>query len=75
MGSGTDLPIYVIVGFPNSARLNNQQPNTDSLYRPSVSFAQCVIGTEKCPSAGKNLNYREDKNSQGYSEDVSCFKD
>ena len=73
VGERIDLAINVVVGFHQSERLNSQLLHKDSSKRPSVKFAQCIIGTERYPDAGINLNYAEDKNSQGYGRIVSCF--
>ena len=42
--------------------------------RLTVSCAQCFMGTEENPEAGKVLNYADDKLSQVCEETVSCFR-
>ena len=53
--------------------MNNQLQNIDSLIRLPFIYAQCVIGSENFLDAGKYLKYTEAKNSQGYTQIVSCF--
>ena len=52
-------------------QFNQQHQNNDTFYRPSVVNAQCIIGSEKFPDAGKNFNYAMHKYSQAYGEIVS----
>ena len=42
--------------------------NNDTFYRPLVTSAQCIIGTEKYPDSGVLLNYNDDDYSQGYGQ-------
>ena len=44
-------------------------------YRPSVTSAQCIIGTEKYPDSAVLLNYNDDDYSQGYGLIKQAFKD
>ena len=44
---GVNVPIWIFVAFQQSDRQNNQNLNNDTFYRPPVSSAQCIIGTEK----------------------------
>ena len=74
VGDGSDIPIYVTVGFMQRDQFNQQHQNTDTFYRPSVVNAQCIIGSEKTPAAGVNCNWAIDKYSQAYGENVSCFR-
>ena len=48
---GTIVPIWVIVGFQQNDRQFDQSSNNDTFYRPLVTSAQCIIGTEKCPDS------------------------
>ena len=70
-GDGIDLPIYVIVGFMQRDQFNQQHQNNDTVCRPSVVNAQCIIGSGKFPNAGINCKYAVDKYSQAYGEIVS----
>ena len=73
IGKGIFMCCYVKIGFQQRDRLNNQEPNEDSLYKTPSSFPQCKIRTEKNPEAGRNLDYRGDKYCQSYGQLVSCF--
>ena len=59
--------IWIIVGFQQRSRQDSQNLNNDTFCRLPVTSAQCIIGTEKYPDAGKLLNYDDDVYSQGYS--------
>ena len=48
--------------------------NNDTFYRPLVTSAQCIIGTEKYPDSGILLNYNDDNYSQGYGQIKEAFK-
>ena len=48
--------------------------NNDTFYRPLVTSAQCIIGTEKYPDSGILLNYNHDDYSQGYGQLKEAFK-
>ena len=71
---GIDIPVYVIVGSMQRDQLNQQHQNNYTFYRSTVVNAQCIIGSEKFPYAGKICNYAIDKYSQAYGENVSCFR-
>ena len=43
---GINNPIRIIVGFQQRDRQDSQNFNNDAFYRPSVTSAQCIIGTE-----------------------------
>ena len=74
VGDGIDIPIYVIVGFMQRDQFNQQYQNNDTFYRPSVVNAQCIIGSEKFPDAGRICDYAIAKYLQAYGEIVSCFR-
>ena len=71
---GINVPIWIFVGFQQSNRQNNQNLINDTFYRPLVTSAQCIIGTEKCPDNGILLNYNDDDYSQGYGQIKEAFK-
>ena len=48
--------------------------NKDTFYRPLVTSAQCIIGTEKYPDGGILLIYNDDVYSQGYGQIKEAFK-
>ena len=74
VGGVIDIPIYVIVGFVQRDQFNQQHQNNDTFNRPSAVNAQCFVGSENFPAAGKNFNYAIDKYSQTYSAVVSSFR-
>ena len=72
---GVNVPIWVIEGFQQSDRQHDQNLNNDTFYRPPVTSAQCIIGTEKYPDSAILLNYNDDNYSQGYGLLKQAFKD
>ena len=62
---GINVPIRIFVAFQQNDRQNDQVLNNDTFYRPLVTSAQCIIGTEKYPDSGILLNYNDDDYSQG----------
>ena len=71
---GENVPIWIFVAFQQSDRKNSQNENNDTFYRPLVTSAQCIIGTEKYPDSGILLNYNDDDYSQGYGQIKEAFK-
>ena len=71
---GINVPIWIFVAFQQNDRQNNQNLNSDTFYRPLVTSAQCIIGTEKYPDSGILLNYNNDNYSQGYGLIKEAFK-
>ena len=71
---GVNVPIWIIVGFQQSDRQHDQNLNSDTFYRPPVTSAQCIIGTEKYPDNATLFNYNEDDYSQGYEQIKEAFK-
>ena len=63
---GISVPIWMIVGFQQSDRQNDPNLKNDNFYRPLVTSAQCIIGTEKYPDSAILLIYNDDDYSQGY---------
>ena len=49
---GINVPIWIFVAFQQNDRQNDQNLNNDTFYRPPVTSAQCIIGTEKYPDSG-----------------------
>ena len=74
VGDGIDIPVYVIVGFMRRDQFNQQHQNKDTLYRPCVVNAHCIIGGEKFPDVGTLCKFAFDKYSQLYGENVSFFR-
>ena len=71
---GINVPIWIIIGFQHSDRQNSQNENNDTFYRPSVTSAQCIIGTEKYPDSGILLNFDDDEYNQGYGQIKEAFR-
>ena len=71
---GINVPIWIFVAFQQNDRQNNQNLNNDTFYRPLVTSAQCIMGTEKYPDSGILLNYNDDNYSQGYGQIKEAFK-
>ena len=71
---GVNVPIWIFVAFQQSDRQNDQNLNNDSFYRPPVSSAQCIIGTEKYPDSAILLNYEDDDYIQGYGQIKEAFR-
>ena len=71
---GINLPIWIIIGFQQHDRQNSQNENNDTFYRPPVTSAQCIIGTEKYPDSGILLNYDDDDYNQGYGQIKEAFR-
>ena len=71
---GVNVPICIIVGFQQRKRQDSQNLANDTFYRPPVTSAQCIIGTEKDPDSAILLNYNDDDYSQGYGLIKETFK-
>ena len=64
----------MIVGCQQKDRPDSQELNIDTLYRPPVTPAQCVISTEKYPASFNLLNYYGDDYSEGYGQIEEPFR-
>ena len=71
---GVNVPIWIFVAFQQNDRQNDQSLNNDTFYRPLVTSAQCIIGTERYPNSSILLNYEDDDYSQGYGQIKEAFK-
>ena len=71
---GINVPIWIIIGFQQQTRQNSQNENNDTFYRPSVTSAQCIIGTKKYPYSAILLNYADDDYNQGYRQIKEAFR-
>ena len=69
-----NVPIWIFVRFQQNVRQNDQDLNNDTFYRPLVTSAQCIIGTEKYPDSGILLNYNDDDYAQSYGQIKEAFK-
>ena len=48
---GNNVPLWIIVGFRKRERQDSQKLNIDTLYRPPLTSAQCILGTGKYPDS------------------------
>ena len=71
---GINVPIWIIVGFQQTNRQDDQNLIKDTFYRPPVTSAQCTFETEKYPDFGIFLNYDDDDYSQGYGQIKEAFE-
>ena len=71
---GINVPIWRFVVFQQNDRQNDQIFNNDTFFRPLVTSAQCIIGTEKYPDSGILLNYNDDVYSQSYGQIKEAIK-
>ena len=65
---GINVPIWIFVAFQQMDRQNDQDLNNDTFYRPLVTSAQCIIGTEKYPDSGILLKFNDNCYSQDYGQ-------
>ena len=68
------IPVYISVGFEQIDRQHDQNLNNDTFYRPPVTSAQCIIGTEIYPDSAIFLNYDDDDYSQENGQIEEAFK-
>ena len=60
---GTNVPIWITIGFQQREKQDSQK-----LANDIVTSAQCIFGTEKYPDSAIFLNYNDDEYSQVYSQ-------
>ena len=63
---GTNVCMWIFVGFQQRDGENSQNLNNDTFCRPPVASAQCIIRTEKKPISAISLNFDVDEYSHGY---------
>ena len=71
---GLNVPIWIFVGFQQRDGQYSLNLNNDSFYRPPVTSAQCIIGTEHYPDSAIFLNYDDDDYSQGNHQPKESFE-
>ena len=71
---GINVPIWISIGFQQQDRQSLRNENNDTFYRPYVTSAQCIIGTEKYPDSGFLLNCDDDDYNQGYGQIKEVFR-
>ena len=71
---GINIPIWTILGSQQSDRQHGQNSNKDTFYRPPVTSAQCIIGSEKYPVLAILKNYNDNGFSQVYSQIRAVFR-
>ena len=62
---GVNIPIWIIIGFQQRESQDSQNMNIDTFYRPLITSAQCIIGTEKYPDTVILSDYGDDDYNQG----------
>ena len=73
-GDCISIPIFIIVAFQQRERQQSQILANGTFYRPPVTSAQCIIGTEKYPDSAILLTYDDDDYSQRYGLIKEAFK-
>ena len=71
---GFAVPIWIFVAFQQNGRQNDQDLNNDTFYRPLVTSAQFVIGTEKYPDSGILIYYNDDIHSKRFGQIKEAFQ-
>ena len=71
---GINVPIWITLSFQQQNRQNSQNENNDTFHRPPVTYAQCIIGTEKYPDSAILLNYDDDDYNQGNGQIKEAFR-
>ena len=71
---GINVRLCIIIGFHQRERQDLRNSNNDTFYRPPVTSAQCINGTEKYTDSGILLNYDDDDYSQGYGQLNGAFR-
>ena len=70
---GVNVPIWIFACFQQQDRQNSQTLNSDTFYRPPVTSARVLTGSEKNPDSAILLNYNDDDYSQGYGQMKEAF--
>ena len=73
-GEGINIPITFIISIQVRDRQDSQDLNNDAFYRPPVTSAQCIIGTEKNPNSAILIIYDDDDYNQGYGQLKEAFR-
>ena len=71
---GINVPILIIKGFQQQHRQSLQNEKNDTFYRPAVTSAQCIIGTEKDPDSSIFIIDNDDDYNQGYGQIKEDFR-
>ena len=71
---GINVPKWKVVGFQQTDREHDQSLNNDTFYRPPVTPAQCIIGSERYPDSAILLIYDNDDYSQGNGQIKEAFR-
>ena len=70
---GFDLAAHVIISFQKRDAIDIAVNVLGVFYRPYVTGAQCIIGTERYPETSMKIDYGKRKHSQAFADLVSCF--
>ena len=66
--------MWIFISFQQRDRQDSQNQNNDTYYRPPVTSAQCIIGTEKYPDSAILLNSDDDDYNQAYGQIKKAFR-
>ena len=66
--------VCIFVRFQERDRQNSPETKNDTFYKPPVSSAQCIFGTEKYADSGIKINYADGNYSQGYGQIKEAFE-
>ena len=70
---GTNVPIWIIIGFQQRERQDSQNLNIDTFCTPPVTIAQCISGTENHPGSANLLTCDDNDYSQAYGQIKEAF--
>ena len=74
--SGTDVPIYLIVGFQSTNKFNADQAHSNGIFdRLDVTEASCHIGTTRYPDTEYSIDFDRNKYNDAYNEVRRFYKD
>ena len=69
-----NVPVWIIVGFQQRDRQDSQNLNNDTFYRPPLTSAQCIIGTEKYLDNSILLSYDNGDYIQRHGQIKEAFR-
>ena len=74
--SGTNIPIYVIVGFQTAARAGPDQTQNNAIFdRPDIIEASCNVGTVRYPDHEFQVDFNRNKYNEPFNEIIRFYKD
>ena len=74
--SGSDVPIYVVVGVQSAARAGPDQTQNNAIFdRPDIIEASCNIGSVRYPEHEYQVDFNRNKYNEPYNEIRRFYKD